>query len=64
LTDFATADKLKGLQQQEGVGPSPRKQGDELWKRFRACDRFFERRKPLWMRSMPRRPRTQSRSTR
>jgi len=48
-TDWAaTADKLKGLQQQwKQSGHLPRKQGDELWKRFRAaCDRFFERRKP------------------
>src|SRR5262249_17303190 len=29
-------------------GHLPRKQGDELWKRFRAaCDKFFERRKPI-----------------
>jgi len=49
-TDFAaTAEKLKGLQAQWKVsGHLPRKQGDELWKRFRAaCDKFFERRKPL-----------------
>jgi hypothetical protein len=49
-TDFATtADKLKALQQQwKASGHLPRKQGDELWKRFRAaCDRFFDRRKPL-----------------
>ena len=49
-TDWAaTADKLKGLQAQwKGSGHLPRKQGDELWKRFRAaCDKFFERRKPL-----------------
>ena len=48
-TDWAaTADKLKALQQQwKQSGHLPRKQGDELWKRFRAaCDRFFERRKP------------------
>jgi len=44
----ATADKLKALQAQwKQSGHLPRKQGDELWKRFRAaCDRFFERRKP------------------
>jgi hypothetical protein len=44
----ATADKLKALQQHwKQSGYLPRKQGDELWKRFRAaCDRFFERRKP------------------
>jgi hypothetical protein len=48
-TDWAaTADKLKALQQQwKASGHLPRKQGDELWKRFRAaCDKFFERRKP------------------
>ena len=48
-TDWAaTADKLKALQQQwKQSGHLPRKQGDELWGRFRAaCDRFFERRKP------------------
>jgi hypothetical protein len=48
-TDWAaTADKLKALQQQwKQSGYLPRKQGDELWTRFRAaCDRFFERRKP------------------
>jgi hypothetical protein len=48
-TDWvATAQKLKELQAQwKGSGHLPRKQGDELWKRFRAaCDRFFERRKP------------------
>ncbi|MBK7538183.1 MAG: DUF349 domain-containing protein [Myxococcales bacterium] len=49
-TDWqATAERLKGLQGQwKTSGHLPRKQGDELWKRFRAaCDRFFERRKPL-----------------
>ncbi|HEX4451244.1 MAG TPA: DUF349 domain-containing protein [Kofleriaceae bacterium] len=48
-TDWAaTADKLKVLQARwKESGHLPRKQGDELWKRFRAaCDRFFERRKP------------------
>jgi uncharacterized protein DUF349 len=48
-TDWAvTADKLKALQAQwKDSGHLPRKQGDELWKRFRAaCDKFFERRKP------------------
>ena len=48
-TDWAaTADRLKQLQAQwKESGHLPRKQGDELWKRFRAaCDRFFERRKP------------------
>ncbi|MEO8705552.1 MAG: DUF349 domain-containing protein, partial [Kofleriaceae bacterium] len=45
----ATAEKLKALQTQwKASGHLPRKQGDELWKRFRAaCDKFFERRKPL-----------------
>jgi hypothetical protein len=49
-TDWAaTADKLKALQAKwKDSGHLPRKQGDELWKRFRAaCDRFFERRKPV-----------------
>ncbi|HEY6039379.1 MAG TPA: DUF349 domain-containing protein, partial [Kofleriaceae bacterium] len=48
--DWATtADKLKALQGQwKDSGHLPRKQGDELWKKFRAaCDKFFERRKPL-----------------
>lgn len=48
-TDWgATAERLKQLQAQwKDSGHLPRKQGDELWKRFRAaCDRFFERRKP------------------
>ncbi|MFT3698154.1 MAG: DUF349 domain-containing protein [Kofleriaceae bacterium] len=49
-TDWAaTADKLKTLQGQwKDSGHLPRKQGDDLWKRFRtACDKFFERRKPM-----------------
>ncbi|MGE0396833.1 MAG: DUF349 domain-containing protein [Kofleriaceae bacterium] len=49
-TDFAaTAAKLKELQAAwKTSGHLPRKQGDELWKRFRAaCDKFFERRKPM-----------------
>ncbi|MFN0247663.1 MAG: DUF349 domain-containing protein [Kofleriaceae bacterium] len=49
-TDFAaTAAKLKELQAAwKTSGHLPRRQGDELWKRFRtACDKFFERRKPL-----------------
>lgn len=49
-TDWqATAEKLKNLQAQwKASGHLPRKQGEELWKQFRAaCDRFFERRKPL-----------------
>ncbi|HEY5951549.1 MAG TPA: DUF349 domain-containing protein, partial [Kofleriaceae bacterium] len=48
-TDWvATANALKALQARwKESGHLPRKQGDELWKRFRAaCDRFFERRKP------------------
>ena len=48
-TDWdATAQQLKALQAEwKASGHLPRKQGDELWKRFRAaCDRFFERRKP------------------
>ena len=45
----ATAEKLKALQAEwKQSGYLPRKQGDELWKRFRAaCDKFFERRKPM-----------------
>ncbi len=49
-TDWAaTADKLKQLQTRwKESGHLPRKQGDELWGRFRAaCDRFFARRKPV-----------------
>ncbi|HEY4057468.1 MAG TPA: DUF349 domain-containing protein [Kofleriaceae bacterium] len=49
-TDYAaTAAKLKELQGQwKESGHLPRKQGDELWARFRAaCDTFFERRKPM-----------------
>jgi hypothetical protein len=48
-TDWqGTAQALKALQARwKQSGHLPRKQGDELWKRFRAaCDRFFERRKP------------------
>jgi len=48
-TDWAaTAEQLKALQARwKDSGHLPRKQGDELWKRFRAaCDKFFERRKP------------------
>jgi hypothetical protein len=42
------ADALKKLQAEwKTIGPVPRKQADEVWKRFRAaCDRFFERRRP------------------
>ena len=49
-TDWvATADRLKALQSSwKDSGHLPRKQGDELWKKFRAaCDKFFERRKPM-----------------
>ncbi len=44
-----TANALKALQTRwKESGHLPRKQGDELWKRFRAaCDGFFERRKPM-----------------
>jgi len=48
-TDWAaTAELLKALQLRwKESGHLPHKQGDELWKRFRAaCDKFFERRKP------------------
>jgi len=42
------AEALKRLQAEwKTIGPVPRKQADEVWKRFRAaCDRFFERRRP------------------
>jgi Domain of Unknown Function (DUF349) len=45
----ATANRLKAMQAEwKQLGPVPRKQGDALWKKFRgACDRFFERRKPV-----------------
>lgn len=49
-TDWvATAATLKTLQARwKDSGHLPRKQGDELWKKFRAaCDTFFERRKPM-----------------
>jgi hypothetical protein len=49
-TDWeATAEALKDLQRKwKDSGVVPRKQGDVLWKRFRAaCDKFFERRKPF-----------------
>ena len=44
-----TAEAIKRLQAEwKTVGPVPRKQGDEVWRRFRAaCDRFFERRRPI-----------------
>ena len=48
-TDWdTTAVRLKALQAEwKASGHLPRKQGDALWKRFRAaCDRFFEARKP------------------
>jgi hypothetical protein len=48
--DFGgTAAKLKELQAKwKESGHLPRKQGDDLWKKFRAaCDKFFERRKPI-----------------
>jgi hypothetical protein len=42
-----TAELLKSLQAQwKAIGPVPRKNSDEVWKRFRgACDSFFDRRK-------------------
>jgi len=49
-TDMAgTAAKLKELQAKwKDSGHLPRKQGDDLWKKFRAAsDKFFERRKPM-----------------
>ncbi len=48
--DFAaTSARLKELQNQWKLsGHLPRKQGDELWTKFRAaCDKFFDRRKPM-----------------
>jgi hypothetical protein len=48
-TDWGpAADALKRLQADwKTVGPVPRKQADEVWRRFRAaCDHFFERRRP------------------
>ena len=48
-TDWGpAAEALKRLQAEwKKVGQVPRKQADEVWKRFRAaCDRFFERRRP------------------
>ncbi len=43
-----TAEEIKRLQHEwKAIGPVPRKQGEELWARFRgACDHFFNRRKP------------------
>ncbi len=49
-TDMAaTAAKLKELQAKwKDSGHLPRKQGDDLWKKFRAAsDKFFDRRKPM-----------------
>lgn len=49
-TDWAaTAERLKQLQAEwKASGNLPRAQGDELWTKFRAaCDKFFERRKPV-----------------
>lgn len=42
----AAADRIKELQGEwKKIGPVPRAQSDEIWKRFRAaCDRFFARR--------------------
>ncbi len=48
-TDWdATAEEIKRLQAAwKAIGPVPRKQGEEMWQRFRgACDHFFARRKP------------------
>lgn len=47
-TDWkATADALQALQAEwKALGPVPREQAQELWRRFReACDAFFTRRK-------------------
>ena len=49
-TDWGpAAEAFKRLQAEwKTIGPVPRKQADEVWKRFRgACDRFFERRRPI-----------------
>src|SRR5881394_1720639 len=50
FNDTATTEIYTGwytLSLHDALPILPRKQGDELWKRFRAaCDRFFERRKP------------------
>ena len=49
-TDWGPAsDALKRLQAEwKTIGPVPRKQADEVWRRFRAaCDHFFERRRPI-----------------
>ncbi len=44
-----TANALKALQARwKESGHLPRRQGDDLWKRFRAaCDKFFARRQPM-----------------
>ena len=40
----ATAEFIKLQQEWKKTGPVPRRQSDELWKKFRtACDRFFNR---------------------
>ncbi len=42
-----TTERIKALQAEwKETGPVPRKQSDDIWKRFRgACDHFFDRRK-------------------
>jgi len=42
-----TADILKHIQEEwKKIGPVPKKQSDEIWKRFRkACNNFFDRKK-------------------
>ncbi|MBT8493340.1 MAG: DUF349 domain-containing protein, partial [Deltaproteobacteria bacterium] len=44
-----TAEAIKSLQAEwKSIGPVPRKKSKQIWQRFRgACDRFFERRKPV-----------------
>ena len=60
-TDWAaTADKLKALQAQwKDSGHLPRKQGDELWKRFRAaCDTSSSAASRCSTRATPKKPTT------
>ena len=48
------ASALKKLQNEwKAIGPVPRRQSDKIWKRFRkACDGFFEKRRPHLERSI------------
>ncbi|MCF8379986.1 MAG: DUF349 domain-containing protein [Bacteroidales bacterium] len=49
----ATADQLIEIQKEwKKIGPVPRKQSDEVWKRFRAaCDHFFNKRSEFYANS-------------